>query len=97
MASPDSMWPPGEDTSMSIGASEAAESAMRRRTVSAASVCSMVPNKSTVRDSNALASRKALGEPRGSVVGVLTGVSMAKGEELEDTLQSCSPHEAICQ
>ncbi len=59
--SPDSRWPPGEDTSMSMGSvGESASSAMRRRTVSAADWSLMAPNTSTVRDLNAFSSRNEL-------------------------------------
>ena len=57
IASPDSRWPPGDETSMSIGSVDAASSAIRRRAVSAAVASVIAPKISSVRDLNAFSSR----------------------------------------
>ncbi len=69
--SPDSRWPPGDDTSRSMGADEAASSAIRRRTVSAALWSLIAPNTRTVREAKAFSSRNEL---RASWAGAAGGV-----------------------
>jgi hypothetical protein len=78
MASPDSRCPPGELTSMSIGAVESASSAIRRRTSSLAEASVTAPNMRTVRDLKAFSSRNELRGSAGSAgADSLSGSFMA--------------------
>src|SRR5688572_16088712 len=88
MASPDSRCPPGELTSMSMGADEWASNAIRRRATSLADESEMAPNTRTVRDLKAFSSRNEL---RGSAVAGADSCSgsfiaglLAKAQSLHD-------------
>ncbi|MNY78252.1 hypothetical protein D3C86_2184270 [compost metagenome] len=57
MASPDSRWPPGELTRMSMESALSASSAIRRRVTSAAIASVTEPKINKVRDLKAFSSR----------------------------------------
>src|SRR6202041_2981091 len=66
MVSPDSRWPPGDETMTSMGSLESASSAINRRAASTAVTSVIVPKMRTVRDLNAFSSRNTLLESAGA-------------------------------
>src|SRR5256885_2175228 len=67
IASPDSTWPPGDEISMLIGASDSSASAISRVQVARATVCVISPNSMTKRDLKA--SRSAIASIRSAASG----------------------------
>src|SRR4051812_1191460 len=74
IASPDSTWPPGDEISMLMGASDSSASAIRRVQVARASACVISPNSMTKRDLKA--SRSAIASMRSPASGFSSLVSM---------------------
>src|SRR3954471_22877848 len=81
MASPDSTWPPGEEISMLIGASDSSASAIKRVQAARATACVISPNTITNRDLNAR--RSAIASTRSGASGFSSLASMASPQGVD--------------